>query len=88
MFSQYLLASGKVFSSGLDLEEHAPTFMKMTSPSPVGDTTKDPARKAFEIARFVAGMQESLTSLDRYGVLRVTVSYQCLQQEHTKDRAL
>lgn len=67
-----LLASGNVFSSGLDLEEHAPKFMEMTSPPPVGDTTKDPARKSFEIARFVTGMQESLASLDRYGVFRVT----------------
>lgn len=66
--SSVYLPQGNVFSSGLDLEEHAPTFMKMTSPSPVGDTTKDPARKSFEIARFVAGMQESLASLDRYGL--------------------
>eukprot|EP00903_Cladosiphon_okamuranus_P006540 g6390.t1 len=60
-----LCASGNVFSSGLDLEEHAPKFMEMTSPSPLGDNTKDPARKSFEIARFVTGMQESLASLDR-----------------------
>lgn len=30
-----------------------------------GGQVKDPARKAFEIARFVSGMQESLASLDR-----------------------
>lgn len=72
-----LVSSGSVFSSGLDLEEHAPTFMEMTSSAPVGDTAKDPARKAFEIARFVSGMQESLTSLDRYGVPRTTVSTTC-----------
>lgn len=69
-----LVSSGKMFCSGLDLEDHASKFAEMTSPSPVGDTTKDPARKSFEIARFVTGMQQSLASLDRYGVLRVTAS--------------
>ncbi|CAM9763536.1 unnamed protein product [Pylaiella littoralis] len=60
-----LCGSGNVFSSGLDLEEHAPTFLAMTSPSPAGDLGRDPARKSFEIARFVSGMQESLASIDR-----------------------
>ncbi|CAM9931057.1 unnamed protein product [Ectocarpus sp. 8 AP-2014] len=60
-----LCGSGKVFSSGLDLEEHAQTFMEMTTPAPAGDVTRDPARKSVQIARFVCGMQDSLASLDR-----------------------
>lgn len=58
--------SGKVFSSGLDLEEHAQTFMEMTTPAPAGDVTKDPARKSVQISRFVSGMQDSFACLDRY----------------------
>lgn len=69
------LTPGKVFSSGLDLEEHAPTFLAMTSPSPAGDLTRDPARKSFEIARFVSGMQDSLASLDRYNFPSVVLLY-------------
>lgn len=58
------LFSGKIFSSGLDLEEHAPAFADMTSTSP-DDVSRDPARKSVEIARFVSGMQDSMASLER-----------------------
>eukprot|EP00904_Undaria_pinnatifida_P010587 jgi/Undpi1/6659/HiC_scaffold_20.g09138.m1 len=58
-----ICGSGKLFCSGLDLEEHAPAFREMTSSS--GDGSSDPARKSFGIARFVSGMQESLAALDR-----------------------
>ena len=62
-----------MFSSGLDLEEHAPTFMKMTSPASAGDAAGDPARKSFEIGRFVSGMQQSLASIDRFDSLDAPV---------------
>lgn len=58
-----ICGSGKVFSSGIDLEEHGPTFREMTSPA--RDGSGDPARKSFGIARFVTGMQESLAALDK-----------------------
>ncbi|CAM9292809.1 unnamed protein product [Laminaria digitata] len=57
-----ICGSGKVFCSGLDLEEHAPTFREMTSVA--RDGSGDPARKSFGIARFVTEMQESLAALD------------------------
>ncbi|CAM9977371.1 unnamed protein product, partial [Hapterophycus canaliculatus] len=59
-----LCGSGKIFSSGLDLEENGPAFADMTSTS-TGDVNKDPARKSVEIARFVSGMQDSMASLER-----------------------
>lgn len=59
---------GKLFSSGLDLEENASTFREMTS-SAGGGKGRDPARKSFEIAQFVTGMQESLGCVDRCDIL-------------------
>lgn len=41
-----------------------------------GGQAKDPARKAFEIARFVTGMQESLASVDRCSIPVVFYSRQ------------
>lgn len=60
-----------MFSSGLDLEEHAAMFMKMAGSG--DDEGKggtggsgggtDPARTSFANMRFVTRMQESLGSL-------------------------
>lgn len=68
--------TGKIFSSGLDLDEHAGMFLEMTGAGGNSDgssgggtggtnagSPKDPARTAMANMRFVTRMQESLGSL-------------------------
>lgn len=67
--------AGKIFSSGLDIEEHADMFREIAS-NDGGDNGGtsggngssgglDPARRTFANIEFVRGMQESLGSLHR-----------------------